>query len=421
MMLALFLKECATIGKSIIYLVFVCAIVLFYATQMGEETMEIIKPQEGEESYGYRYDGGKSEKVMPEIVSFLAINWKDNHYTAYNFIGIGRHVELSPEKQAEIAQIIYEITGVGAEELYEPVMEALAENEYAYRMDIDFSGIVPIRIAYDEFKEKMKRIDKILGGSYGESHFKSHGAAMRTYEEALADYNALVYDDMTTGAYARLFCDYMGIAAALLSVFVPVAFLMRDRRAKANDVIFSRSMASAKFIVARYAAAVAMMTAPFLLLSLAPTIYLAKFALGNGLPVDMFAFAKYSLAWILPTLMTTAAVAFVITTATDSPLAIALQFAWSLIDLICGSVIAYDVTGNLIHYGMSLIIRHNDVGYLQYYKDNLAQLAINRVFYAALSIALVALSIFIYDRKRRGEIDVRGSLRKIFGNRKSAD
>jgi ABC-type transport system involved in multi-copper enzyme maturation permease subunit len=242
-----------------------------------------------------------------------------------------------------------------------------------------------------------------------------------TYEEKLAEYNEFMSYDKITGAYARLFCDYMGIVAALFSVFVPVAFLIRDKRAKVNELIFSRDISSMKLILTRYAAMVFMMLIPFIVLSLFPSIYLINFALKNNMSVDIFAFMKYIIAWILPTLMTTAAVALIITTITDTPLAIAIQFIWSFISLTVGGFAAYNGgTGDLIHYGMNLLIRHNTTDNLQYYRDNLTQIAVNRIFYTVLSIILVVLTIFIYEQKRRGEIDVRGSLRKIFRNRKKA-
>jgi hypothetical protein len=286
---------------------------------------------------------------------------------------------------------------------------------------IDFSDVIPIQVTYGEYKEKMKQVDKILGGKYGENNIQSHGAVPLTYEEALAEYDAFINEDKITGAYARLFCDYMMIIAGMLSVFMPVAFLLRDKRAKAHEIIFSREISSIKFILSRYAALVIMMIIPFLALSLIQSLQLIEFAVKNNLPVDIFAFVKYVTAWILPTLMTTTAVAFLITTITDTPVAIAVQFVWSFINLLTGAFSAMaSGTGSLIHYGMNLIIRHNDLRSLQFYKDNLSQLIVNRIFYTVLSIILVALTIFIYEQKRRGEIDVRGSLRKIFRNRKSA-
>ena len=454
--MALFFKECKTIGKSIIYIVFILAMFLFYDTQIGNYTKDdvaqynsyaeipegvpfsspapiynnpLIKPREGEESYGFKYEEVPQE-IMTTVIASLVLDWNQNNYLIYPPpIYIGRHAKLNDKKQAEIAQIITDTTGVNVKEVLDIVIAKNVEatddspptNE-VYFSQIRYSDVIPIVITYDEYKEKMKQVDKILGGGYSESTFSMNETVPKTYEEALSEYNESVSYDKTSGAYARLFCDYMGILAALLSVFVPVAFLMRDRRAKANEVIFSRNISSVKFISVRYIAMVFMMVVPFILLSLIPSIYLIKFGFDNNLPVDIFAFVKYIIVWILPTLMTTTAVAFIVTAITDTPLAIVIQFLWSFISVAVGAFAAYGGnTGDLIHYGMNLILRHNTLDNLQYYRDNLTQIAINRSFYAILSIALVALTIFIYEQKRRGEVDVLGSLRKIFRSRKSAD
>ena len=445
--LTLFFKECKTIAKSIIYLVFICAMILFYVSQIGSyaegdikqyHTNEeyysgsllqnkFIKPELGAESYGQKYVE-IPEQIMTTIISSLLRDYAINNYDIYPFGLIGRQATMRESKQEEVAQIITDITGVSIENFHE-LLDAVTEKrrEFYENNDvyiagmIDFSDAIPIIITYDEFKVKMKQLDKILGGNYGESSYQSRSYVPLTYEEALAEYNEFMEYDKITGAYARLFCDYMGIVAALFSVFVPVAFLIRDKRAKVNELIFSRRISNVKFILARYFAIVLMMFIPFILLSLFPTLQLTKFAVKNNMPVDIFAFVKYVTAWILPTLMTTTAVAFIITTITDNPLAIAVQFIWSFLSVSVGAFAANaGSTGSLIYYGgMNLLIRHNSLGHLQYYRDNITQIAVNRIFYAVLSLVLVALTIFIYGQKRRGEVDVRGNLRKIFRNRKS--
>jgi len=436
----LFLKECKAIGKSIIFLVFVCAVVLFYTSQAsGTEEMHVrqyyekdktenaflycpfIEPPEGAENYGAKY-AEIPEKIMPKAVSSLVVDWQSNKYTVYNAFGLGRQSKLDDEKKAEIAQIVFDVTGIEAEKIYSLTYDKMmAYPDNTIFNDMDFADVIPIAVTYDEYKEKMRQVDKILGGIYGATKFQSNSSVPMTYEEKLEEYNGFMSYDRITGAYARLFCDYMGIVAALFSVFVPVAFLMRDKRAKANELIFSRDISSKKLILVRYAAMVFMMLMPFIVLSSFPSVYLIAFAFKNNMPVDIFAFLKYIVAWILPTLMTTAAVALIITTITDGPLALAVQFIWSFISLTLGGFAAYNNgTGDLIYYGMNLLIRHNSLN-LQFYKENLTQIALNRIFYTTLSLALVVLTIYIYEQKRKGEFDVRGSLRKVFGNRKKAD
>ena len=50
-----------------------------------------------------------------------------------------------------------------------------------------------------------------------------------TYEQALLEYDNILYKDKVSGAYARLFCDYIGIILGLLPVFLPTYKIPQDR------------------------------------------------------------------------------------------------------------------------------------------------------------------------------------------------
>ena len=69
--------------------------------------------------------------------------------------------------------------------------------------------------------------------------------------------------------------------------------------------------------------------------------------------------------------------------------------------------------------GLVLSPRHNTLGNTQVYLNSFQTLLVNRIFYTLLSALLVALTIIIYELKRRGKLDVYGNFKKIFGNRKS--
>ena len=66
-------------------------------------------------------------------------------------------------------------------------------------------------------------------------------------------------------------------------------------------------------------------------------------------------------------------------------------------------------------YGWSLVPRHNTVYNYTGFHENFGQLVANRGLYAAISLLLLVISIFIYTQKRKGRLDIRG---KIFGNLK---
>lgn len=65
-----------------------------------------------------------------------------------------------------------------------------------------------------------------------------------------------------TGAYARLFCDYVGI----LPAFFGVARVIRDKRSKSSQVMYTKPASSAVMIVARYLAMVIVLFIPVLIL-----------------------------------------------------------------------------------------------------------------------------------------------------------
>ncbi|MBT2290259.1 ABC transporter permease [Paenibacillus albidus] len=408
----LFLTECRQTLKSIIYFVFIGVMILFYFTQLSEfagadiaevqhpsgynSRNPLMKPPPDADNYGSR-EAEIPEQVMPAALNQLLSEYANNQYTTYP-VGFYKNVKLSQEKQEKVAKILQDITGQRPEDLMKE------------------QGKLPLLITYDSFKVKMAELDTLLGGGskYEESRLEEYGNLPVTYEEKLAEYHNFIQVDKVTGAYARLFCDYMGIVISLFSVFVPVAFLIRDRKAGVKELLYSRKHSSAGFILARYFALVTMLLLPVLLLSLFPLTQLALYGSKHHIAVDLWAFAKYILAWLLPTLMTTTAVAFVLTTLTDTPIAIAVQLFWSYTDLISGSSYIYGG-----HYGTELAIRHNTLDNLQAMQDGLPDLILNRSVYVLFSLLLVGVTIVLYELKRRGKLDVYGYFHQIFRNRKS--
>ncbi|WP_334077560.1 ABC transporter permease [Paenibacillus sanfengchensis] len=399
--MSLLLQECRQISKSIIYFVFIGVIVLFNVTQIGDSVGSdireaqhpseynsknpLMKPPANTENYGTR-EAEIPEQVMPAAIDSLVLEYEDNQYVTYP-IGFYKNVILSQEEQTKIASILKEITGL------EPA-------------------------SYPAFKEKMAEVDDILGGGskYAPEKLKSFGQAPITYQEKLAEYNTFIQEDQISGAYARLFCDYMGITVSLFSIFVPVAYLSRDRRARMNELLYSRKCSSTRLIITKYIALIVMMLLPFILLSLIPLTQLLGYGMDQHLTVDVWAYLKYMIAWLLPTLMTTTAVGFVLTTLTDTPIAIAVQFLWSYMDLL--------MTMNRLNgggYGAELSIRHNSLFNLQEMKDGIQVLVINRVAYVLLSLVLVSVTILIYELKRRGRLNFHGHFRKIFRHRQGAN
>ncbi|KWX86542.1 hypothetical protein AMQ83_18345 [Paenibacillus riograndensis] len=408
----LFLTECRQTSKSMIYFVFIGVMLLFYFTQLsefaGSDIAEVqnpsgynsqnplMKPPPDADNYG-SVEAEIPEQVMPAALNQLLSEYANNEYTTYP-VGFYKNVKLSQKQQEKVAAIVKDITGQRPEDL------------------MNKQDKLPILITYESFKVKMAELDTLLGGgsNYEESRLQEYGNTPVTYEEKLEEYHNFIQVDQVTGAYARLFCDYMGIVISLFSVFVPVAFLIRDRKAGVKELLYSRKYSSAGFILARYFALVTMLLLPVLLLSLIPLTQLALYGSRHHITVDLWAFAKYILAWLLPTLMTTTAVAFVRTTLTETPIAIAVQLFWSYPDILSGSSYIYGG-----HYGTQLAIRHNTLDNLQAMLDGLPALILNRSLYVLFALLLVGITSVLYELKRRGKLYVYGHSTQIFRNRKS--
>ncbi len=434
--MSLFIRECKQISKSIIYFAFVGACILFYFTQLGNFAGEdisqaesnssysasntLMKPPFDAKSYGTR-QAEIPEQIMPKAILGLVSEYSENKYTTYPF-GFYKTVKLNADEQLRITDIIEEITGSTSEALEEIFTEHNRKLADAYlkgttipQADVN----IPIAVSYEIFGERMSEVDKILGGgsSYSRNRLLDLGQMPITYEEKLAEYEAFICEDKVTGAHARLFCDYMGIVIGLFGIFVPVSFLMRDKKAHIQEIIYSRKKGSVFIVLSRYFAVTFMSLLPILILSLIPTVQLVSYGLRADITVDVFAFIKYISAWLLPTLLTTTAVGFFFTILTDTPIAIAVQLIWSFVFDLMKSVPRLG-GGN---YGFELFIRHNTLGNLQAMKDGMNALVINRSVYTLLAFALVLVTAFIYEQKRRGKIDVGSSLQKIFRRDKSTN
>ena len=201
----------------------------------------------------------------------------------------------------------------------------------------------------------------------------------------------------------------MGIILGILPVFVTATRMLRDKRAQMQELIYSRGASSGMVMGARYAALVFMHMIPVLILSLLPTISCITAGI-EDVQLDYLAWLKYDLGWLLPMVMIVVAVGMLCTELTETALAVLVQAVWWFMSVMTG---ASAMNGG--RYGWNLIPRHNtELNYAGFAED-FGQLAMNRILYAVLALLLLALTIFIYEKKRKGHLRRRG---KIFGNHK---
>lgn len=383
MFFTLFLKECKELFKSITYYMFLLCTILFYMTQLGsfEPISQPVKEEMKEETVS------KEEQAMKAAISRLMWEFPANNYSTYPF-GFIKEVRLSGKEQEEAGQIIEKLTGLSPEEFIR-----IATDE---RTGSDAVQVLR-SISYEEFMEEMEKLDSLLGGGsyYEPDSLLGKTDFPDTYEEAKEEYERVLEKDKVTGAYGRIFCDYMGILMGILPVFLAVTRSVRDKRAKAAQVIFAKKASSFTIQASRYAANLTMIFLPLLILSTmlnSQAMYLAGVLSVKGNPWYMY---EYLLCWLMPTVMTTLSIGFFVTELTEGPLAILMQGGFWFYTILA----AKKLTG---YVGTSLVPRFNSVGYYSVYEKMKPALITNRLAYLLISILLFALTVFVYEKKRRG-------------------
>ena len=138
----------------------------------------------------------------------------------------------------------------------------------------------------------------------------------------LTQHNEFYYKDKITGAFARYYCDSISLALLWLPAFVVVGIMIKDKRHKIQDLIYTRSLSGHKLILARYFACIVLMMIPVLLLPLKSFFDLMLYAKSAGFQIDMLAFPKYILGWILPTILFVSSLTLLLTILAENYIAI---------------------------------------------------------------------------------------------------
>ncbi len=379
-------KEIKKTVVSITFLVFIIALLAFPLSQdvlnFSNDTLTV--PEQGE-------DYGIQQKEVPELIMPVAFNSLYNEFAANEYIaypiGFYKNVKLNEADKEKMAKIISTLSEV-------PVNDLLDYDTSANSIEVTLSD----DISYEEFKECMKQADDLIGGgsNYSENNLLNYSYVKITYEEAITNYNLIVNEDKFTGAYARLFCDYVGIILSILPVFIAVAICLKDKRAKMNDLIYARKTSSFELILSRYfAVVVSVMLLTVILAYISNSTVWGQY---SGMALDYFAPLKYAIGWLMPSVMIASAIGMFFTELTGTPIAIAIQGLWWFIDLNVG-------VGRLrgVHSLFELTPRHNSLGNTQIFLDEFHTLVTNRLIIASVALLLVAATVIIYEQKRRGK------------------
>ena len=381
------------IKKTVLSITFAVFIIFLLAFAISQEVLnfsnEIITvPQQGED-YGTQQKE-EPELIMPAAFSSLYKEFTANEYIAYP-IGFYKNVKLNDTDQEKMAEIISTLSGI-------PVDDLLNKSNIKVNLSAD--------ISYKKFKECMKQADNLIGGgsNYSENSLLNFSCVKITYEEAVESYNLIASTDKFTGAYARLFCDYIGIILSILPVFIAVAVCLKDRRAKMNDLIYARKISSFKLILSRYFAIIIAVMLPTVILA-----YISNSTIWgqySGMNLDYFAPLKYAIGWLMPSAMIAVAIGIFFTELTETPIAIAIQGLWWFIDLNAG----VSRMGG-VHTLFELTPRHNVLGNTQIFLDEFNTLVANRLVMSGAALLFVIATVIIYEQKRRGRFSGYGKIK----------
>lgn len=271
---------------------------------------------------------------MPAAIESLVGEYLSDSFAAYPY-GFYKNVKLKEKDKARMAEIIEEISGITPTELnsFEDFQQGgyyMDENGYVMYQEPNIPNInIPAALTYERFRELMREADKNIGGGskYSDSFIIGNFSLVpKTYEDALAEYEHFINEDKITGAYARLYCDYLGIDLAIMPVFVAVSLANLDRKSRMEQLAYSRKISSSKLIFTRYFALVFTLLIPIILINFIAFAKVKSVYPDNTL--DSTAFFRYMSFWLVPNIMTASAVGMFITELTTGLLAIFAQGAW---------------------------------------------------------------------------------------------
>lgn len=409
----LFLWECRRIAKSLVYWLFVAAMVGFLVSQDVVPCREgdFSRPQPGDEQ-NVLVPSGDHALIMEEAAQALLAAWQENSFTTYPLpLSVVRHVRLNDAKYAELGGVLQALYGTSAAELPQAgggytmefgqaTVEADGSLSFSPPQAPAGAQAPALRdgLAWEEFCALMDQADRILGGGSDwqvAALEQAYGKVPAQYEDLLREYETSMAQDRYTGAYARLFCDYAVIALALFGAFPAVALFLQDRKGTAAAV-YARRCGSPALACARFGALAFLQILPLLVLGALLTVqYAGLYGWGAIAPL---AFLRYTLLWLLPTLLLEVAAAMALTIGTGTPAAAAVMPVLGWLSVLQG------VTGlsNGSTYASLLTPRHNVLGGYLVYQQNLPQLLVGRGLACLAAAVLLLAAVRLLDANRKG-------------------
>jgi len=247
-------------------------------------------------------------------------------------------------------------------------------------------------MSYNEFKNIREKVDRTLGGNtaYSEDYYRLCFASKEPYEVEKKEYESILKEDKVTNAYARLFADYIGIGIGFFMVFITAFTFVNDKRYGTDELIYTTEISSFKYVGGKYLADVLTAFIIVLLVAGHATWLFHGFSKATGDSISYTAFFKYSILWILPTIMFVTSLSYVLQIIFDNGIVpIIIQFIYWMYSI--------DIHNNQIS---KYIIRFNNIVPYSEFRPLEHGIFINRIFYTILSTILLFVAVKLWNRKR---------------------
>ncbi|MDE7282502.1 MAG: hypothetical protein K2N85_02790 [Lachnospiraceae bacterium] len=445
----LFMMECKKTARGVLYWLYVLALFLVIIRRFDATVDDELRGKDGPSSVFYTAadgiyagdsvrlsDAEMQENMMAGATARLLDSYRRNAYEYYPF-GYVKTKTMSKEGQRVILSYLEELTGMseeainrtavedGAEDfqiygggafVFEPGQGSINENgqyviepgDWKYienNADITGESENPEssfeKVTFDRFREIMGEVDAMIGRN---SYFGKEMLTLYYCENDMEEspvtgqqHREFYEGDHVTGAFARYYCDSISLLILGLPALVVIELMMRDKKSKMQALVYQRTVSGIRMVCTRYAASVCMVMLPVLIFPIKSLMTLVRFCSKTGVQPDVFAFAKYSLLWILPTILLVMAIGLFMTVLTENYSGILCA---GLLWLAGRPSIGKIAGGNYDLF--DLIIRHNTLKGYGRMMGNIRMLVMNRAAVSGMAFLFVALSVVVYEARRKG-------------------
>lgn len=213
-----------------------------------------------------------------------------------------------------------------------------------------------------------------------------------TDKEAYGLYNDILSKDKYTNAFARLMADKLGLIILFLVVFLSGYAVLGDEHFNMREVIYTKQISAFNYIFAKYISVIFLTILSCLILIFEVSIHFYILGHKYNYIIDYFAFFKYFILWVLPTIIFGTAIGMLISLITSSGIvAIIINFFLFIISL-------EPLYGD---YGLDKpVIRFNKLGSVEIYERCFNDIVWNRLFYIVLSAIFILAQWKLFEYKR---------------------